>query len=114
MMNDHHQLTDDQIAIFQREARKTLVSTGYNLFAEITLRLIEHYYARLAEIENAQNLRSDRDIEGEFLARENDVLRIQIAELEQERDTLREQIGAQRKEIEQLKRKKLNLPPSWK
>ena len=114
MNNDIQRLTDDQIAAFHREARKTLVSSGYNLFAEITLRLIEHYYAHLAEIENARNLRADRDLEGEFLARENEALRARVADLEQERQQLRERVKQQHKEIEQLKRKKLNLPPSWK
>jgi predicted RNase H-like nuclease (RuvC/YqgF family) len=114
-MNNHIQrLTEDQIAAFQREARKTLVASGYNLFAEITLRLIEHYYAHLAEVENARNLRADRKLEDEFLTRENETLRARVAELERERQKLRGQVNQQHQEIEQLKRKKLNLPPSWK
>ncbi len=114
MTKDSQQLTDDQIAIFQREARKTLVASGYNLFAEITLQLIEHHYAYLAETENALKLGVDRNLEGEFLARENATLRARIAELEQELEQLYTKMKQQKQEIEQLKRKKLNLPPSWK
>ena len=107
-------LTDTQIVTFQREARRTLVGKGYNLFAEITLRLIEHYYTYLAETENLRRMRGDRDMETEFLAAENDMLRARLAEVEQERNRLLSQTKQQEAEIDRLKRKKLNLPPSWK
>lgn len=106
-------LTEAQIASYQREARKTLLGNGYNLFAEITLRLINHYYAHLAETENLRLMRSDHLLEGEFLARENESLRARLAEAEQERAELAAQVEEQQKEIERLKRRKLNVPPSW-
>lgn len=107
-------LTEAQIAAYQREARKTLLGNGYNLFAEITLRLINHYYAHLAETENLRLMRSDHLLEGEFLARENESLRARLADVEQERARLAERVEEQQREIERLKRKKLNVPPSWK
>lgn len=107
-------LTDAQIAAYQREARKALLGNGYNLFAEITLRLIHHYYAHLAETENLRLMRSDHLLEGEFLVRENESLRARLAEIEQERAELVQQLEAQQHEIDRLKRKKLNMPPSWK
>lgn len=107
-------LTEAQIAAYEREARKTLLGNGYNLFAEITLRLIHHYYAHLAEMENLRLMRSDHLLEGEFLVRENESLRARLAEAEQQRAHLAAQVEQQQQEIDRLKRKKLNVPPSWK
>ncbi len=107
-------LTEAQISVYQREARKTLLGSGYNLFAEITLRLIDHYYAYIAETENARHLRADRELETELLARENDMLRARVEEMELTQAALTEQVERQQQEIERLKRGKLNMPPSWK
>lgn len=107
-------LTEAQISAYQREARKTLLGTGYNIFAEITLRLIDHYYAHLAETENARNLRSDRELEAEFLERENETLRARLNEMEAAQAKLAQQVERQKQEIKRLKRRKLNMPPSWK
>lgn len=109
----HQRLTETQIAIYQREARKTLRGTGYNLFAEITLRLIDHYYNQLAETENLRRLRTERDLEAEFLLQENETLRMRLAELEHERKELAAKVERQQQEINRLKRGRLNMPPSW-
>lgn len=110
----HQRLTEAQIAAYQREARKTLLGNGYNLFAEIALRVINHYYAYMAETENLRLMRSDHLLEGEFLARENESLRTRLVEMEQAQAQLVEQLEEQQREIDRLKRRKLNVPPSWK
>jgi predicted nuclease with TOPRIM domain len=106
-------LTEAQIAAFQQAARRTLRGNGYNLFAEISLRLIEHYYAQLAEADNLRQLRSDYRLELEFLTRENEALRARVRELEAAQAELTTQLEHQRQEVERLKRRKLNIPPSW-
>jgi chromosome segregation ATPase len=112
-VNEPQRLTEDQIAAYQREARKTLLGKGYNLFAEISLRLIDQYYALLAEMENLRNLRAERNLESEFLTRENEDLRAQVAALEQTKTELTEQVEELQAELERLKRNRVNLPPSW-
>lgn len=109
-----HRLTDAQISTYQNQARKVLLSGGYNLFAEITLRLIEHYYRHLAETDNIRQLRADHELETEFLTRENEALKARLIELERERSNLAGEVERQQVEIERLKRRKLNMPPSWK
>jgi hypothetical protein len=111
---EFRRLTEDEIATYQRQARKTLVGSGYNLFAEITLRLIEHYYAQLAESMNVRSEGADRAMEAEILSQENVELRAQLAASELERKRLQAQVEHLQQEVERLQRRKLNLPPSWK
>ena len=108
-----NRLTETQIATYQREARKALLGNGYNLFAEIALRLIDHYYAFLAETENLRLMRADQDREAEFLSRDNETLRTRVADLERERAALSIQVEQQQAEIDRLKRKSMKMPPSW-
>ena len=106
-------LTEDDIATYRRQARKTLVGSGYNLFAEITLRLIDHHYAQLAETMNVRSEGADRALEADFLAQENAELKGKLQALELERKRLQAQVDHLQRELERLQRKKLNLPPSW-
>lgn len=106
-------LTDVQIDAYRKQARKTLLRSGYNLFAEITLQLIENYYASIAEMENVSRVRGDQEREVELLTHENQVLRDQVTSLEDEKLQLLHHIEQQQQEIDRLQRGKLNMPPSW-
>lgn len=106
-------LTDAQIEAYRKQARRTLLGGGYNLFAEITLQLIENYYAQLAEAENISRVRVAQARQAERLAQENQALREQVASLDDEKRQLLERIEQQQHEIERLQRGKINMPPSW-
>ena len=106
-------LTDAQIDTYRKQARKTLLRGGYNLFAEITLQMIENYYARIAEMENISRIRVDHEREAEVLTHENQILRDQVADLEDEKLLLLGHIEQQQQEIDRLQRGRLNVPPSW-
>lgn len=106
------QLLDGQLDLIRNQAKK-LLRQGSNLFAEITLRLIESHEAQSREIERLRSSQPERQLETEFLSRENQELRAHIAEMEIERRRLVEQIRQQNKDINELRRNKLQLPPSW-
>ncbi|GIL09392.1 MAG: hypothetical protein BroJett033_9030 [Chloroflexota bacterium] len=109
-------LSDAQLDIFRQHARRRLVRGGYNLFAEITLRVLQSHDVQAREIERlrrSQAAHRDRDLEAELLARENDALRLHLRDLEIERRRLLEQVRQQEQEIAALKRYTLRLPPSW-
>lgn len=108
--SDH--LLEGQLELIRAQAQK-LLRQGSNLFAEITLRLIESHEAKLREIEHLRRSQSERQLEAEFLMRENQELRAHIAENEIERRRLVEQLRQQQKEMNELRRSKLQLPPSW-
>lgn len=105
-------LPDSQIATYRENARKTL-SSGYNLFAEMVLRVIASHEALALELLSLRRQRADREVEAEFVVRENEDLRAHIAELEIERRRLQTQLKQQQQEISRLKRGKIDLPPSW-
>lgn len=105
-------LTETQIASYREHARKVL-SGGYNLFAEMVLRVIASHDLLTLELRALRQTRSDREIEMEFIQRENDDLHTRIAELEQERNRLTLLLKKQQKELGVLKRGKIDLPPSW-
>ena len=107
---DH--LSDADRLLFRKQARKILKS-GYNLFAEITLRLLDSYEALLVQRDNLIRVQADRVLELEFLARENHELREALADSEIERRRLAEQLKQQEQEIAVLRKQKLQLPPSW-
>lgn len=107
-----HHLPQMQLDVIRVQAEK-LLRQGYNLFADITLRLIESHEAQAREIDGLRQSQSERQLETEFLARENEQLRGQVSEMEIERRRLIEQIKQQQKEIAELRRAKLQLPPSW-
>ena len=107
------QLTEAQIDTYRKQARKTLLRGGYNLFAEIALQVIENYYAQSAEFENIQRLQGERTREVELLTHENQMLREQVTDLEEEKRQLVQQIERQQQEISRLQRGRLNIPPSW-
>jgi hypothetical protein len=111
---DFQTLTDDEIAAYKRQARKTLVGSGYNLFAEITLRLIEHYHVQLAESMNVRGEGMDRGIESDILSQENIELQAQLSASELERKLLQAQVEHLQREVERLQRRKWNVPPSLK
>jgi predicted nuclease with TOPRIM domain len=108
---DHH-LSEADRMLYRKQARKILKS-GYNLFAEITLRLLESYDALVTHHDNLLRVQADRVLELEFLARENHELRETLADSEVERRRLTEQIKHQQQEIAALKKQKLQIPPSW-
>ncbi len=110
-VTDHH-LTDADRALFRKHARKILKS-GYNLFAEITLRLLDGYEVLAVQHDNLLRAQADRVLEFEFLARENHELRETLADSEVERRRLAERIKQQQEEIAVLKKQKLQMPPSW-
>jgi phage shock protein A len=105
-------LSDTQITSYREHARKAL-SSGYNLFAEITLRVIASHEALALELMALRRQWADREIETEFVARENEDLRARIVELEQEQRRLQSDARQQQKEISRLKRSRIDLPPSW-
>lgn len=105
-------LLDGQLELIRAQAQR-LLRQGTNLFAEIALRLIETYEAQGREVERLRHSQAERQIEAEFLARENQELRSHIAEMEIERRRMIEQIRQQQKEMNELRRAKLQLPPSW-
>ena len=105
-------LTDGQIDSYRRQARKTLLGGGYNLFAEITLQMIENYYVRIAEMENISRVRVDREREVELLAHENQTLRDQVISLEDEKLQLLQHIEQQRQEIDRLQANRFDVPPA--
>ncbi len=105
-------LSAEQIKSYRDHARKAL-STSYNLFAEIVLRVIASHEALALELSALRQQRSDREIESEFVVRENDDLRSQLNAFDQERRQLQAQIKQQKQEITRLKRGKIDLPPSW-
>lgn len=98
--------------LYRKQARKILKS-GYNLFAEITLRLLDGYDALAAQQDSLLRAQADRVLELEFLVRENHELRETLADSEIERRRLAEQIKQQQEEIATLKKQKLQMPPSW-
>lgn len=108
---DRH-LSDADRALYRKQAKKILKS-GYNLFAEIALRLLDHYETLAAQHDSLLRAQADRALEVEFLARENRELRETLADSEVERRRLMEQIKQQRQEIAGLKKQKLQMPPSW-
>ncbi len=105
-------LSSAQIMTYRENARKAL-SSSYNLFAEIVLRVIASHEALALELSALRQQRSDREIESEFVVRENEDLRAQMQALEQERRELQKQVKQQKQEISRLKRGKIDLPPSW-
>jgi predicted nuclease with TOPRIM domain len=108
---DHH-LSEAERLVFRKQARKILKS-GSNLFAEITLRLLDSYEALLMQRDNLIRAQADRVLELEFLTRENEELRTALADAEIERSRLAEQLRQQQREIAALRKQKLQLPPSW-
>jgi predicted RNase H-like nuclease (RuvC/YqgF family) len=110
-----------------REQAKRILSEGYNLFAEITLRVLASHDAQeleidllrqalqpvQAELEQMRRAQREQEIEIEFLRRENDDLRAHIAEGELERKRLAARVKEYQRELSNLKRQKLKLPPSW-
>jgi hypothetical protein len=119
MLGDHlpnERLSDAQLDTYRQHARRLLMRGGYNLFAEITLRVLQSHDAQAREIERLRRLqaaRHDRDLETELLARENDALRLHLNDLELERRRLLEQVRLQEQQIAALRRQALKLPPSW-
>lgn len=89
------------------------MKTGYNLFAEITIRLLDSYEVLAAQRDSLLRTQADRVLELDFLARENHELRETLADSEIERRRLAEQIKQQQQEIAELRKQKLQLPPSW-
>ncbi len=109
-------LSEAQLDMYRQHARRRLLRGGYNLFAEITLRVLESYDAQARELERlrrSQAARRDRDLETELLARENDALRLRLRDLEIERRRLLEQTRRQEQKLAALRRHTLRLPPSW-
>lgn len=109
-------LSDAQLDSYRHHARRMLTRGSYNLFAEITLRVLQSHDAQAREIERLRRLqvaRHDRDLEAELLARENDALRLHIRDLENERRRLLEVMQLRDQQIAALKRQALKLPPSW-
>lgn len=107
-------LQDSQIAKYRQHARLTLVGGGYNLFAEITLRVLDSYDALAKELDSLRKAHADRMLEAEMIHRENQELRAYITDAEIERRQLMEEVQQLKREIAQLKKQKLNLPPSWR
>lgn len=107
-------LPDSQIARYRQHARLTLVGGGYNLFAEITLRVLDSHEALSRELDSLRRVQADRMMEAEVINRENQELRAYITEVEIERRRLLEEVQMLKKENAQLKNLKLNLPPSWR
>ena len=105
-------LTDGQIDSYRRQARKTLLGGGYNLFAEITLQMIENYYVRMAEMENISRVRVDREREVELLSRENQTLRQQVVSLEDEKQQHLQRIAQQQQQIDRLQGDGFDVPPA--
>lgn len=119
-------LTPQQLLAYRDQARRIL-GEGYNLFAEIVLRVLASHdslamendllrraqESAQAEVRELRGRRRDHDIELEFLTRENGELRAHIAEIEIERKRLTQRLKEQQQELSQLKRQKLKLPPSW-
>lgn len=109
-------LSEAQLDMYRQHARRRLLRGGYNLFAEITLRVLESYDAQARELERlrrSQAVRRDRDLETELLARENEALRLRLRDLEIERRRLLEQVRRQEQKLAALRRHTLRLPPSW-
>lgn len=108
---DHH-LSDADRTLYRKQAKKILKS-GYNLFAEITIRLLDDYEALMTKYDSLLRAQADRVLELEFLTRENHELRETLVDSEIERRRMVEQIKQQQQEIAALKKQKLQMPPSW-
>lgn len=109
-------LSDTQIDTYRYHARRMLTRGNYNLFAEITLRVLASHDALVREVERlrrAQSARRDQDMEAELVARENDALRLHIRDLDAERRRLLDELRQMNQELAALKRQQLRLPPSW-
>lgn len=106
-------LPDSQIAKYRQHARLTLVGGGYNLFAEITLRVLDSHDALARELDSLRRAHADRMTEAEMINRENQELRAYITDAEIERRRLLDEVQQLKREVAQLKKQKLNLPPSW-
>ncbi|MBZ0289640.1 MAG: hypothetical protein K8I30_18605, partial [Anaerolineae bacterium] len=91
-----------QLDLIRQQAEK-LLRQGYNLFADITLRLIESHEAQARELDWLRRSQAERQLETEFLARENQELRAHIADMEIERRRLTELAKRQQNEIAQLR-----------
>lgn len=110
-------LSAAQLNNYRQHASRRLTQTNYNLFAEITLRVLESHDAQARELERLKRLlavQADSALETELLARENEALHRRIHELEGELQRLSDLLQAQEMELAALKRQDLKLPPSWR
>lgn len=110
-------LSAAQLNDYRRHASRRLTQTNYNLFAEITLRVLESHEAQGRELERLKRLltvQADSALEIELMARENEALHRRIRELEDELQRLSGLLQAQEKELAALKRQGLKMPPSWR
>jgi len=110
-------LSDAQLNDYRRHASRRLTQTNYNLFAEITLRVLESHEAQARELERLKRLltvQADSALETELMVRENEALHRRIRELEDELQRLSNLLQAKEKELAALKRQGLKMPPSWR
>ncbi|MBZ0291000.1 MAG: hypothetical protein K8L99_00385 [Anaerolineae bacterium] len=105
-------LSSEQLAHYRESARKVL-GKGYNLFAEMALRVIASHESLALELTMLRRTRTEGEFELDFLYRENEDLRLRVNQLDQERRQLKAQVKQYQHEINVLKRGKIDLPPSW-
>lgn len=111
-LTERQPLSSAKIDAYRRQAEKILVKES-NLFAELLLRVIASYELQAAELDVLRRTELDRLMEAELLARENQQLRTRLVELEVERTRLVDQLRRKQHEAAEIKKKKVQLPPSW-
>lgn len=105
-------LSNEEIANYRDNARKVLAK-GYNLFAEMALRVIASHESLALELSMLRRSRTEAEFEQDFTRRENDELRLRVAQLDLERRQLKAQVEQYKNEINVLKCGKIDFPPSW-
>lgn len=114
MDETRQRLSQEKLEFYRQNVKQVLGAGGHNLFAEMVLRVLASHDALQSELEHLQRIQQDRDLELEFLSRENKDLRDHIAALEAERRQLLQRLTHIDDDVAALrKHNNLKRPPSW-